>query len=58
MKEKLFVIKKYIKARSAQEALRKDRDTKPDDVWIDDEWKKGNSEQLARAIGFTLERKE
>jgi len=39
---KRFVVRKYIMAKSAQEAIRKDRTHKPDDVWVDDEWKKEN----------------
>ncbi len=39
-------------ASSAQEALKIERRTKPDDVWVDDEWIKNNPNQLASAIGF------
>ena len=39
-------------AKSVQEALRKERKTKPDDCWVDDEWKKENPNQLVSAIGF------
>lgn len=48
---KLFVVRKYIKAQSAAEAIRKDRTTPVHDVWIDDDWKKQNA-NLAKAIGF------
>lgn len=50
---KRFIVRKYIMAKSANEALRKDRKHLPDDVWVDDEWKKENPTQLTSAIGFT-----
>lgn len=53
-KPKLFVIRKYIKAYSAAEAIKKDRTTPPDEVWIDDDWKNGNRKELADAIGFKV----
>lgn len=49
---KRFILRKYIMAYSAQEALKKDRITRPDDIWIDDEWKKENPNVLSSAIGF------
>ena len=51
MKEKLFVIKKYIKAYSALDAIEKDKTTPVDDVWVDEDWKKDN---LSNAIGFLV----
>jgi len=35
MKDKLFVARKYIKAKNALEAIKKERKQKPDDVWGD-----------------------
>jgi hypothetical protein len=55
-KPKLFIVRKYIRARSVAEAIRKDRTTPVDDVWIDDEWKNGNRKELADAIGFAAAR--
>lgn len=52
VKDKLFVVRKWIKAKSAQDAIKKDRTHAVDDVWIDDDWKKGNSEKLADTLGF------
>lgn len=49
---KLFVVRKYIMAKSASQAIRKDRTHPVDDVWVDDEWKKKGAEGLADAIGF------
>lgn len=51
-KDKLFVIKKYIKARSASEAIRKDKSTAVDDVWVDEDWKKGEASGISRSLGF------
>jgi hypothetical protein len=33
-----FVVRKYIFARSAQEAIRLDRSTPVSDVWVDEKW--------------------
>ena len=49
--QKMFIIKKYIMATSAKEALKKDLKTPADDVWVDDDWKK---DHLASAIGFSI----
>jgi hypothetical protein len=56
--EKLFVVRKYIKAASAADAIRKDRRHPVDEVWIDDEWKKGAAARLEDAIGFSQSRPE
>jgi hypothetical protein len=37
-KQKLYVIRKYIKATSAKDAIKKDKRTEVDDVWIDEKW--------------------
>lgn len=48
---KLFVIRKYIWARDAKEAIKKDTGSPVDDVWVDDEWKRKMSDPKP-AIGF------
>lgn len=52
---KLFIVKKYILATSAQEALKKERTIRPDDVWVDEDWRKKqeNVKDLQSAIGFS-----
>jgi hypothetical protein len=50
--QKLFVIRKYVFAKSAREAIKKERKHEPDDVWVDDEWRKDPKNQLSSAIGF------
>lgn len=52
MKPKLFIIGKYIKATSAAQAIRKDRKHPVDDVWVDDDWKKSQENNLASSLGF------
>ena len=48
-KPKMYIIKKYVKAISAAQAIKKDRDTPVHDVWVDADWSKN---ELAGAIGF------
>lgn len=57
-KQKMFVIKKYIMASNAQEALKKERRQPADDCWVDEEWRKNNTDNLASAIGFSASKKE
>jgi hypothetical protein len=49
---KLFVIRKFVMARSAADALKLDRNTPPDDVFVDDDWKQGKAGSLEKALGF------
>lgn len=48
--EKLFVITKYIKAKSALDAISKDKTTPVDCVYLEDNWKNKNG--LTYAVGF------
>lgn len=50
--QKLFVVRKYIWAKSAQEALDKDKKTPAQDVWIDEDWKKMSGDKSANPVGF------
>ena len=55
MKEKLFVVRKYIKAKSILDAIKKEKEVEPDDIWVDDDWKKQNDNEetkLTSAVGF------
>lgn len=54
MKEKRYIVRKYIMAKTIQEALRKEKKTRPDDCWVDEDWAKENSQDLVSAIGFTV----
>jgi hypothetical protein len=48
---KRFIIRKYIVAASAQEAIRKDKTLPVDDVWIDQNWINDN-----RNFGFAVKK--
>ena len=48
-KDKLFIVKKFIKAQNALEAIKKDKTHPVDDVYIDSQWCDKN---LADAVGF------
>lgn len=56
--QKLYVVRKYIMATTAKEALRKDRTHYPDDVWVDEEWKRNHTQNLSSAIGFNIEKQD
>ena len=53
---KRFVVRKYIMASSVHDALKKERRHSPDDVWVDEDWKKENPAVLESAIGFSDEK--
>ena len=61
MNEKLFIVRKYIKAESAADAIRKEKSCGVDDVWIDEDWKKRDEDQrnnrLESAVGFKRQEK-
>ena len=42
---KKFVIRKYIMAESAKDAIRLDKTSPVDDVWIDEDWKRANENE-------------
>jgi len=54
-KDKLFIVRKYIMAKSAKDAIRKDKLKPVDDVWVDEKWKDKQLDQLPSAIGFDVE---
>jgi hypothetical protein len=49
---KLFIVRSYIKAKNAPDALRKFRKQEPDDVYVSDDWKEGKNNTLSYAVGF------
>ena len=53
--QKRFIVRKYIMAKSASEALRKERKYRPDDVYVDDAWLNAHGKDLSSAIGFTTD---
>jgi len=50
--KKLFIVRKFIMAADLAEAIRIEKTRKPDDVWMDDEWRKANMAEPAVDIGF------
>jgi len=48
-KPKMYIVRKYIKALSAVDAIKKEKDTAVHDVWIDEKW---SEKELPAAIGF------
>lgn len=55
MKQNRYIVRKYIMARSAAEAIKKDLKTPAMEVWIDEDYKKEQKDELASCIGFTVE---
>lgn len=43
---KLFIVRKYIKARSIEDALKKDKVKKVDEIWVDEQWKEKNINKI------------
>lgn len=56
--EKRFIIRKYIMATSASEALKKEKKFKADDCWVDEKWIEQATRDNPPAIGFSLEGSE
>lgn len=54
VEKKRYIVRKYIMAKSADEAMRKERKVKPDDIYVDDSWIKDNPNKLESAIGFAV----
>lgn len=46
--EKVFVVRKYVNASSASDAIKKEKKVPVSDVWMDEDFKKS----LPSAIGF------
>lgn len=51
--EKMFVIRKYVMADSVESAIRKSAHVKVHEVYVDEEWRKAQKDNLATAIGFS-----
>ena len=52
--ENRFVVKKYVMAKSAMDAIKKERKIAVHDVWLDEEWMKKQSEEKDPAIGYEI----
>lgn len=44
--KKLFIIQKYIVATSIKEALKIEKHTKPEEIWLDEDWKKAHKPEI------------
>ena len=51
-KDKLYIVRKYIFAKSAPEALKRERRHKPDDIFLDEDYRKMRPVELESAMGF------
>ena len=51
--EKLFVVRKFVKATSASQAILIEKTQEPDEVYLDENWKNSKG-GLADAIGFHI----
>jgi hypothetical protein len=55
---KIFVVRKYVTANSAAEAIRKERSIAPDECFLDEEWRKANLDaSTGKEMGFRVARK-
>lgn len=52
-KKQQYIIRKYVMASSAIEAIKLEAKAPVSDVWLDDDWKKAQYEDKAPAIGFS-----
>ena len=48
----MYIVKKYIMAVSALDAIKKSKNCSPDDVWVDEDWKKANIDNDLKKVGF------
>ena len=53
-KDKLFIVRKYVMASSARQAIRRERDVEPAEVWIDDDWLKATKERPEELKGTRI----
>lgn len=47
---KVYIIRKYVEAKNALEAIRKEKRLPVDDVFVDDDWKK--AQETSKQIGL------
>lgn len=56
MSDKRYIVRKYIMAKSASDALKKELKFKADECWVDEKWLENQSKDLNSAIGFAIPR--
>lgn len=57
-KDKLFVVRKFIMASCAKDALKKEKTRLPDDCYIHQQWETVNLAELESVIGFSINEDE
>lgn len=53
--KKLYIIQKYVVASSISEAIRKEKMVRPDDIYLDMDWRKAHAPDTSnrsKQIGF------
>lgn len=56
--KKLFVVRKYVWAKNASEALKNERNQKADECWIEEKWQEKNIEinKNIKTAGFIIKK--
>jgi hypothetical protein len=57
-KEKMYIIRKYVMAESVAQAIRREPKQPVHEVFVDDDWRKANTDRLADAVGYVQMPKE
>lgn len=55
-KKKRYVVRKYVMATSILDAYQREQGIQPEDIWLDDDWKKAHDDAEGPTIGFQTER--
>lgn len=50
--KKRFIIRKYVMASSAKEAIKKEKKLTADEVWLDEKWIELHDKQDTQKLGF------
>lgn len=50
MRQRLYVIKKYVMADSVAQAIRKEKTIKVDACWVDDDWLKNQKDMAGNSM--------
>ena len=56
--EQMYVVRKYVMATSVVDACKRESKSPVHEVFVDDDWKKKQMEQLPSAIGFAVNDEE
>lgn len=54
---KQFIVRKYVMAKSAKQAIKLEKKFSADDVWINEEWMKNREFMSKREMGFSTNKK-